>query len=169
LFVPVWKYSTTLSQNTTNLQLFIAHRRVLENYANSIIGSRAQAEDVVQEAWLRFDVATREPLLEDATGYIYRIARNLALDGRRRMKRENLYVTDDNFDTAAGCSDSPPTPEPVALYKDKYEEVMKAPAELPERTPITFERHHFSDAKLRQIVEKLNASQVSGLAIDLAT
>ncbi len=71
----------------THLTLFVTHRRALVNYASSIVGTRAQAEDVVQEAWLRFDDASKGRLLEDATGYLYRLVRNLALDGRRRMKR----------------------------------------------------------------------------------
>src|SRR5687767_1062042 len=35
--------------------LFIEHRGSLVEYATRIVGSRAHAEDVVQEAWLRFD------------------------------------------------------------------------------------------------------------------
>ena len=33
--------------------LFVEHRRSLIDYATRIVGSRAHAEDVVQEAWLR--------------------------------------------------------------------------------------------------------------------
>ena len=42
------------------LSLYLVHRGALLNYANGIIGDRAQAEDVVQEAYLRFaDAAAR--------------------------------------------------------------------------------------------------------------
>lgn len=157
--VPVQEERTALSQDTTNLNLFVTHRRALVNYANSIVGSRAQAEDVVQEAWLRFDEAAKGRLLEDATGYLYRIVRNLALDGRRRIKRESQYITGDDFETVAGASpDNTPSPETVALYKDECARVMEALAELPERTRIAFEMHRFGDAKLREIAAALNIS-----------
>ena len=146
-------------QDSTAISLFMTHRRALVNYANSITGSRAQAEDVVQEAWLRFDAAYRGRLLEDATGYLYRIVRNLAIDGRRRMSRESQLIADEGFDEAAGsCADATPTPEAVALYKDEYALVMEALAELPERTRIAFEMHRFGDAKLREVAAFLNVS-----------
>jgi RNA polymerase sigma-70 factor (ECF subfamily) len=157
--VPVREELEALSQDPTTLGLFVTHRRALLNYASSIVGSRAQAEDVVQEAWLRFDEASRGRALEDATGYLYRIVRNLALDGRRRLARESQLITDHDFDEAAGiCPDATPTQETVALYKDEYALVMAALAELPERTRIAFEMHRFGDAKLREIAAVLNIS-----------
>lgn len=148
-----------LSQDTTALGLFMTHRRALVNYASSIVGSRAQAEDLVQEAWLRFDTASRGRLLEDATGYLYRIVRNLALDGRRRRARESQLIADDDFEQAAEtCPGADPTPETVVLYKDEYALVMAALAELPERTRMAFEMHRFGDAKLREIAAVLNIS-----------
>lgn len=148
-----------MSQDTTTLSLFVTHRRALVNYASSIVGSRAQAEEVVQEAWLRFDKASNSRFLEDATGYLYRIVRNLALDRRRRMNRESQLITDDDFDAAAGiCPDDTPTPETVALYRDECALVMEALAELPERTRIAFEMHRFGNAKLREIAAALGIS-----------
>lgn len=156
---PVQKEPAALSQDTTTLCLFMTHRRALVNYASRIVGCHAQAEEVVQEAWLRFDEASRGRLLDDATGYLYRIVRNLALDGARRMTRESRVITDEDFDAAAdACPDASPTPETVALYKDEYALVMEALAELPERTRIAFEMHRFGDAKLREIAAVLNIS-----------
>lgn len=148
-----------MSKNEADLSLFVEHRHALVNYASSIVGSRAQAEELVQEAWLRFDEASKTRLLEDATGYLYRIVRNLALDGRRRMSREGRFIIDKDFDEAAGtCPDAAPTPETIALYKDEYGLIMEALAELPERTRIAFEMHRFGDAKLREIAAVLNIS-----------
>ncbi len=148
-----------MSQDTTTLGLFMMHRHALVNYASNIVGSRAQAEELVQEAWLRFDKASRGRLLEDATGYLYRIVRNLALDGRRRMARESQLITDENFEEAAvTCPDANPSAETVALYEDEYARVMEALAELPERTRIAFEMHRFGDAKLREIAAVLDIS-----------
>jgi RNA polymerase sigma factor (sigma-70 family) len=72
--------------------LFVEHRRSLIDYATRIVGSRAHAEDVVQEAWLRFDEVSRQRLLDEPLSYLYRIVRNLALDGRRSQAREARYL-----------------------------------------------------------------------------
>lgn len=65
MFAPVQKEPAALSQDTTTLGLFMTHRRALVNYASSIVGCRAQAEEVVHEAWLRFDAASRGRFLDD--------------------------------------------------------------------------------------------------------
>ncbi len=148
-----------MGQKPSNLDIFVTHRRALLNYASSIIGSRSHAEDVVQEAWLRFHEASKGRLLEDSKSYLFRIVRNLAFDGRRRMKRESQIITDDDFDTAANaCTDRVVSPETVALYKDEYALVMNALAQLPDRTRIAFEMHRFGGAKLREIAAALDIS-----------
>jgi len=139
--------------------LFIEHRGSLVAYATRLVGSRAHAEDVVQEAWLRFDEVTRQRLLEEPLGYLYRIVRNLALDGRRRTALENQIVAEGSAE--AGLVGSPatePTPEAVALYRDELRLLVAALNELPERTRIAFEMHRFGGCKLREIADFLGVS-----------
>ena len=145
--------------DSTALGLFMAHRGALMDYASGILGNRAQAEELVQEAWLRFDHAARQQPIDRPTGYLYRIVRNLALDGRRRLAREGRVVVPGDFDVAADVSpDDAPDPEKVALYKDELELVMEAIAELPERTRIALEMHRFGGCKLREIAAFLDIS-----------
>ena len=136
----------------------MAHRPNLVSYASGIVGSRAQAEDVVQEAWLRFDDASRLRLLEEPLGYLYRIVRNLALDGRRRLVREDRGR--DSYAAIAVESDGHAslTPEREALHKDALRIVMAAIAELPERTQVALEMHRFGGCKLREIADHLGIS-----------
>jgi len=133
--------------------LFIEHRGSLVEYATRIVGSRAQAEDLVQEAWLRFDEVARQRLLDEPLGYLYRIVRNLALDGRRRMALESQIVADSATDALFE-----PTPEAVALHRDELRLLMAALDELPERTRIAFEMHRFGGCKLREIAAFLEVS-----------
>jgi len=75
------------------------------------------------------------------------------------MDRERRVVTGDDFDAAANRSaDSHPDPEAVALYKDEFDRVMAAIADLPERTRIALEMHRFGGCKLREIAEFLEIS-----------
>ena len=139
--------------------LFIEHRVSLIAYATRLVGSRAHAEDVVQEAWLRFDEASRQRLLDEPLGYLYRIVRNLALDGRRRTALEGRVVLEGSADPAfADASMAEPTPEAVALHRDELRVLMAALGELPERTRIAFEMHRFGGCKLREIAEFLGIS-----------
>jgi RNA polymerase sigma factor (sigma-70 family) len=148
---------SALSRDET-LAFFMAHRPNLVSYASGIVGSRAQAEDVVQEAWLRFDDASRLRLLGEPLGYLYRIVRNLALDGRRRLVREDRGR--DSYAAIAVASDGHAslTPEREALHKDALRIVMAAIAELPERTRIALEMHRFGGCKLREIADRLGIS-----------
>ncbi len=68
------------------LGVFLAHRGELVSYAAAIVGDRTRAEDVVQEAYLRFDAAALGRPLDEPLGYLYRIVRNIALDGRRQRR-----------------------------------------------------------------------------------
>jgi RNA polymerase sigma factor (sigma-70 family) len=139
--------------------LFIEHRGSLVDYATRIVGSRAHAEDLVQEAWLRFDEVARQRLLDEPLGYLYRIVRNLALDGRRRTALEGQIVGGGANDALFAISPAvEPTPEAVALHREELRLLMAALDELPERTRIAFEMHRFGGCKLREIAEFLEIS-----------
>lgn len=151
--------SRFLSVPQTSLALFMSHRPALVNYASSILGHRGQAEDLVQEAWLRFDQAADGRFLDDATGYLYRIVRNLALDAKRRMAREARLTRGADYEAAVETSaDDGPDPEAIALYREEYARVQQALGELPERTRIACEMHRVGGAKLREIAAFLGIS-----------
>ncbi|MDF0678002.1 MAG: sigma-70 family RNA polymerase sigma factor, partial [Nitrosomonas sp.] len=140
------------------LALYLAHRGELVNYARGIVGDRAHAEDVVQEAWMRFDAAAEVRLLEEPVGYLYRIVRNLALDGRRRMKREERIVESDTDVAVWETADNQPSPEVTATARDELHRLSEAMAELPERTRIALEMRRFGDCKLKEIAAHLGIS-----------
>lgn len=138
--------------------LFTEHRRSLVNYAAGIVGSRTQAEDLVQEAWLRLDDAARQQFLKEPLGYLYRIVRNLALDGQRRAKLESRIFSGNADQAAAIFPDAQPSAEMVALHKDDLRRLREALTELPERTRIAFEMHRLGGCKLREIAAVLKIS-----------
>jgi len=145
-------------QSVAILSLFAANRVSLVDYASGIVGDRAQAEDLVQEAWLRLDEAARRRRLDEPLRYLFRIVRNLALDGRRRIARERRVMSADDVDAAAVATAADPTPETVTLYKDELQRVTEAMAELPERTRIALEMHRLGGCKLREIAAFLDIS-----------
>ncbi len=151
--------AVALSHPQSALDLFVSHRSALVSYASRITGNRVTAEDLVQEAWLRFDEASRGRFLDDATGYLYRIVRNLALDSRRRTTREPpVTVPPPEDDASLHAADTARNPETVNLYRDEYARVLAAMNELPERTRIALEMNRFGGAKLREIAAYLDIS-----------
>ena len=80
------------STGDPRLEAFDHHRRLLFTVAYQMLGSVADAEDVVQDAWLRWSAADREDVA-DPRAYLVRITSRLALDrlGSARSRRET-YV-----------------------------------------------------------------------------
>jgi len=62
---------------------FIAHRSLLFTVAYEMLGSAADAEDVVQETWLRWAEVDRDDV-RDPRAYLVRIVSRQALNRRRR-------------------------------------------------------------------------------------
>lgn len=139
------------------LALYLAHRVELVNYAQSIIGDRARAEDLVQEAWIRLDSARSRGAFEEPVGYLYRIVRNLAIDGRRRLGREDRLLSGDQQDMAEAPADRP-DPERQAADRDELRLLADAMAELPDRTRIALEMHRLGGFKLKEIAAHLGIS-----------
>lgn len=136
----------------------MAHRGELVNYANGIVGDVAHAEDVVQEAWLRFGAAAGGRPIDEPVGYLYRIVRNLAIDSYRRRMREGRIVRADD-ETAVGTTmDDAPSPETAAAARDELRRLREAMAELPERTRIALEMRRFGGCKLKEIADHLGIS-----------
>ena len=70
---------------TTPVTEFEDHRDLLFGVAYRMLGSVADAEDIVQEAWLRWDRADTTRV-EDSRSYLVQISTRLALDRLRRAK-----------------------------------------------------------------------------------
>ncbi|MGW0308513.1 RNA polymerase sigma-70 factor, partial [Nocardia sp. NPDC003167] len=92
---------------------FVTHRNLLFTVAYEILGSAADAEDVLQETWLRWaDVDQAE--IRDPRAYLVRIATRQALTRLRTLgRRKETYV-------------GPWLPEPLLTAPDVAEDVELA-------------------------------------------
>ncbi|MGW3632496.1 RNA polymerase sigma-70 factor [Streptomyces sp. NPDC005122] len=76
----------------TATEVFEEHRSVLMGVAYRMLGRVADAEDVVQEAWLRWSGADRSEIREPR-GYLVRVTTRLAIDRLRQVRsRKEAYV-----------------------------------------------------------------------------
>ncbi|GAA3541205.1 RNA polymerase sigma-70 factor [Aeromicrobium flavum] len=89
---------------------FAAHRSLLFTVAYEMLGSFADAEDVVQETWLRWSADDRGDV-QDPRAYLVRITTRLALNRLRTLSRQReSYV-------------GPWLPEPFETVPDVAEDV----------------------------------------------
>ena len=81
------------------------HSRLLFRVAHSVLRSRAEAEDVVQDVFVRV-IERRRSLqaIRDMRVWMVRIAWNLALDRRRRIRPEQM---DESFAETLAASSVP--------------------------------------------------------------
>lgn len=136
------------------LSLYLAHRPALINYAKGVLGDRAAAEDVVQDAFLRFSEPA-SAALEQPVAYLYRIVRNLALDAVRRQNSESRQQQSPPQWMQPGLLHSP---EQHLLQQDDITRVAATFAELPEQTRIAVEMHRLGGYTLQQIASHLSIS-----------
>jgi RNA polymerase sigma-70 factor (ECF subfamily) len=140
------------------LSLYTIHQRELTRYANSIVGDSGRAEDITQEAYLRFSAAMSYEWRDNPVSYLYRIVRNLALDCFRRTQFEKALFPHSTDDIAETMLTEQAMPEHQAIVRSELEQLQAALNELPERTRMALEMHRLGGYKLREIAEHLQVS-----------
>ena len=94
-------------------EAFVAHRNLLFTVAYEMLGSAADAEDVLQETWLRW-VGVDLDAVRDQRAYLVRITTRQALTRLRTLaRRKESYV-------------GPWLPEPLLTTHDVAEDVVLA-------------------------------------------
>lgn len=135
-----------------------AHRSALIRYAGAITGSRALADDIVQEAWLKLRDVHDPALIREPLGYLYRVVRNLAVDARRVLNRETARDAGPADEVLPGVADAGPSPEQAATVRQELANVLEALEELPERTRIAVRMNRIEGRKLKEVAEHLGLS-----------
>lgn len=144
-----------MASDTTSL--FIEHRGSLVDYATGLVGSRAHAEDLVQEAFIRFAPAQRSgSTVEQPLAYLYRIVRNLALDATRRRALEQRQRQDGP--TWWMVPTAPRTPEQELRYRENLGRVERILSELPKDTRVAVEMHRLGGYTLQEVADHLGVS-----------
>lgn len=155
------RHGATLKSRPSKLSLYITHRSSLVNYATPIVGCRARAEDVVQDAYLRFDAmktrqqAAAEDAITHPVAYLYRIVRNLSLNCVRRQASEGVSA---GTGVLESLSTTAPTPEREVQCREELLLVAQALAGLPERTRRAFELYRLGGHTLQQVASILGIS-----------
>lgn len=139
--------------------IFLEQRPMLLRMLTARLGSRDDAEDVLQDMWLRLDRLSDGPVAQPA-GFLYRVAANLATDrriaGSRRVARESAWLE------TMPAADEVPNAERALFARSQLRVVEAAIADMPERMATALRLFRIEGESQRVIAGTLGIS-VSGV------
>jgi RNA polymerase sigma-70 factor (ECF subfamily) len=134
---------------------FLNERPMLLRLLRARLGNADDAEEVLQDVWLRLDRAASGPIAEPGA-YLFRIANNIALDRRRsalaRLQRES------DWHDIHGPSVQLPSAEWVMIQSQRLARVDAMLSALPDRTARIFRDYRYDGIPRKAIAETLGIS-----------
>ncbi|GGF63800.1 DNA-directed RNA polymerase sigma-70 factor [Azorhizobium oxalatiphilum] len=136
--------------------LIEAYYGELRSYASRKLGNAAAAEDVVQEACLRFASAPGETI-DNPRAWLYRVVGNLVIDQLRRERSFGHVVPQqpDDFEVADETVDL----ERQLVAKQRLALLAKAVEELPPRCRECFVLRRYDDLSQEEIANRMGISR----------
>jgi RNA polymerase sigma-70 factor (ECF subfamily) len=139
--------------------IFLTQRPMLLRMLTARLGNRDDAEDVLQDMWLRLDGLASGPVAQPAA-FLYRVAANLATDRRiasgRRVARDAAWL-----ETQPGADELPDI-ERALVARSQLRAVQGAIDDMPERMATALRMFRIDGEPQRAIATTLGIS-VSGV------
>jgi RNA polymerase sigma factor (sigma-70 family) len=123
----------------------------LRRFIRARVASRQDAEDVIQEAYLRVLRYSAENVVENRERLLFSAARNLAIDSGRRLKAREKNAADWAVLTVADW----PASDEVVDARQRLTYVAEAITTLPPRCREVFLMHRIDGLSYSQIARKL--------------
>lgn len=142
---------------TSNLlSSFLALRPMLEARMKRQLGSRAVAEDVLHDTWIKLSTLG-ERNIENQAAYITQATHNAAI-GHLRKEKRRADLSAEVREILWSKADLM-TPERETIAKDLVRAVQDELNSLPERTRQIFLRNRIDGVSHRRIAEELGISE----------
>jgi RNA polymerase sigma-70 factor, ECF subfamily len=160
-----WERPRSGSANDSGLSVFFSMRRRLFGIAYRMLGSAAEADDIVQDVWLRWQ-STNQGVVQDPPAYLAtattRLAMNLARSARSRREAYVGTSLPEPIDTSAdprlGAERSEALKLAVLLLLEKLAPRERAAYILREAFDYTYEQIadvlHLTEDNARQLVSR---------------
>ena len=116
--------------------LYLAYGEALELFLYRLVRCPHTAADLMQETFVKL---AQQPAGTDAEinrSYIFRVAKNLAIDHHRKQVRRNTFPA--SLEVLAGTPDDAPSAHQTAEARERLKELLRAMSELPIRTQQVF-------------------------------
>lgn len=119
-----------------------------------ILGREAEAEDVVQETFVKFFRNVRSVGAGAVSSWLYRVTVNGCLDRLRKRKRASEEELEESAVSPAGIDGDQAHTPPIARL-----DIQRAVARLPERARLVFLLHDVEGYRHREVGEALGISE----------
>lgn len=120
-----------------------------------MIHDETKAQDLVQETFIRFFRNTKKLKSGGSLkSWIYRIARNLAINELKRISRQRKYLVDDNALNQFGSRKPENMPEQHTIVNEQIELIKQKLKEFPPKKRMTF---------ILFFIEEMTADEVSSI------
>lgn len=139
------------------------YRGELLHFLIARLGDTNEAEDVLQDLWIRLQNAPSSPVA-NGKAYLYRMAQNLVVDRirekQRRMRRERLWL-EARGDAAAGSEpvDQTRNAEEALLEREENARLAAGVEMLPEGARRVFELHKQQGLSHAEVAARLGISK----------
>lgn len=138
---------------------FIENNLVLKKFLTRYFYQRQDIEDVVQETYLRACKAEKETVILQPRAFLFRIARNLALNELKKKSRHITDYLDDSDECPSGGAGS--TLEEEVQAQEHLGLYCEAIANLPKQCRRVCLLRKVHGLKHREIADRLNLSRTS--------
>jgi RNA polymerase sigma-70 factor (ECF subfamily) len=143
--------------------LFERHNRMVFNFAYRVLGNAEDAEDVLQEVFLRAYLALSRFRRESKfSTWLYSIASNVCITHKRKKeKREQLTETRELMSKKGASLKVARTmnnPEEIVVKREFSERVRKIVASLPAQYSVVITLRYFNEFSYEEIAETLGLS-----------
>lgn len=128
----------------------------LRRFIRARVSSREDAEDVIQEAYLRVLRYSAEHEVESQERLLFSAAKNLAVDNRRRRSARERTATD--YAVLEACTQSWPAADEVVYASQRLKSVEAAVAQLPPRCREVFLCNRVDGLSYTQVAAHLGIS-----------
>jgi len=135
--------------------IFLAERQMLLRLLTARTGNPDDAEDVLQDLWIKLETVAPGPIAQPAA-YLFRMANNLVFDRRRSSVRHASRDTE--WHDLQSAADEMPDMERILIARERLGHVEAALAALPERTARVFRLFRFEGMAQKDIAVELGIS-----------
>jgi len=145
------------------LEEFLIRREKIGRFLIARLGNTADAEDALQEMFIRLSRAQTAAEIKDRGAYLFRMAMNVSRDHRRdrarARAREGLWAeTQYTIQAGTAVLDAPPADSSLAA-RQLLVQVRNALAELSPQCQRVFRMHKFEAMPHREVAEALGISR----------
>ncbi|GAB4517935.1 MAG: sigma-70 family RNA polymerase sigma factor [Parvularculaceae bacterium] len=138
--------------------LFKEHNEILVRFLAAQLGSQEEAQDAAQEAYVRVLGLGKTSVISHFRAYLFKTAKNIAID-RIRQRRRRPAAQIDDVDNAAAVACPAPASEDILIGRDKLRLLRDAIAELPPKCRYAFLQMRLRGVSCREIAADLGVTE----------